>query len=449
MRFEEIRTQLQNRPMSRYQVLAVAIGVLVNMMDGFDLLAISFAGPAIDREWMLGPERLGELFSAGLLGMAFGAFGLSWLADVYGRRTATLINLTAMTIGMTVAAFSTSFYMLLAARAVTGLGVGAMTAAIGSLVYEFSSKQRREVSLGFVTGAFPFGTIVGGIVSVWLLTIGWRAVFGFGAVLSALLIPVVYFRLPESLDFLLGKQPRNALSRANRELGKLGFEPLTELPAKKIVTDSERGSLLDVVRPPVLISAMLACLGYFGFMVSQYFILNWMPRLMVDAGYTDAGAISFSIITNIGAIIGCAVVGIFTARWGVRTVTVTMLVIMAAAIAAFGTLPLEAVGLIRTSSFFIGFAAFATAVGVFSIMASGFPPHVRGTGIGLSFTAGRFGSAVGAYLGGFLLAMGLERPELCVVLALPAIGAAIVMSFLAKRNSGATTLVGQPLPAES
>src|SRR5690606_27723929 len=175
MQFEGIRTQLQDRPMTRYQISAVAIAMLVHMTDGFDLLAISFAGPAIDREWMLGPERLGELFSAGLLGMAFGAFGLSWLADVYGRRTATLINLTAMTIGMTVAAFSTSFYMLLAARAVTGLGVGAMTAAIGSLVYEFSPKQRREGSLGFVTGAFPFGTIIGGIVSVWLLTIGWRA----------------------------------------------------------------------------------------------------------------------------------------------------------------------------------------------------------------------------------------------------------------------------------
>src|SRR5690606_12684342 len=156
-------------------------------------------------------------------------------------------------------------------------------------------------------------------------------------------------------------------------------------------------------------------------MASQYFILNWMPRLMVDAGYTDAGAISFSIITNIGAIVGCAVVGIFTAKWGVRMVTVTMLVITAVAIAAFGTPPLEAVGLIRTSSFFIGFASFAAAIGVFSIMASGFPAHVRATGIGLSFTAGRFGSAIGAYLGGFLLAIGFERPELCVILALPTI----------------------------
>ncbi len=443
MSFEEIRRVLAQRPMSAYQILAVAIGVLVNMIDGYDLLAISFAAPAIDREWQLGPERIGTLFSAGLLGMAFGAFGLSWLADVFGRRGATLINLGVMTAGMAFAAFAPSYAVLLVTRFVTGLGVGAMTAAIGSLVYEFAAHRRREVALGFVTGAFPFGTIIGGIVSVWLLEIDWRAVFGFGAVLSALLIPVVYLRLPESLDYLVGKQPPNALERINRELKRLGFAPLVALPDKSVINESADVSLLDVVRPPVLASTILACLGYFGFMVSQYFIINWMPSLMVDVGYTDAGAISFSIITNIGAIIGCAMVGIFTARWGVKIVTVAMLLIMSAAIAAFGTLPLDAVQLIRTSSFFIGFASFATAVGVFSIMAAGYPPHVRGTGIGLSFTAGRFGSTCGAYLGGVLLAAGFSRPDLCVILSLPAVGAAVVMAVLAKRN-GISSPVSAP-----
>lgn len=445
MQFDEIKDRLLNRPMSTYQITAVAIGVLVNMMDGFDLLAISFAGPAIDREWMLGPERLGELFSAGLLAMAVGAFGLSWLADVYGRRTATLINLSTMTVGMTLAAFATTFSMLLTARVLTGLGVGAMTAAIGSLVYEFASKRRREVALGFVTGAFPFGTIIGGMISVWLLSIGWRAVFAFGAVLTVLLMPLVYWRLPESLDFLLGKQPKNALRRANRELERLGMERLTELPPRVVASTSESASLLDVIRPPVLASTVLACLGYLGFMISQYFILNWMPSLMVRAGFTDAGAISFSIVTNIGAIVGCAAVGFFTARWGVRIVTVSMLLIMAAAIAAFGSLPLDAVTLIRTSAFFIGFAAFATAVGIFSIMASGFPAHVRGTGIGMAFTAGRFGAACGAYLGGYFLALGLERPELCVVLALPAVASAIVMHFLARQNATSAVPIAQPV----
>jgi len=449
MQYEDIKTRLLERPMAFYQILAVAIGVLVNMMDGFDLLAISFAGPAIDREWMIGEERLGALFSIGLIGMASGALGLSWISDVVGRRTGTMINLTVMSTGMAIASFAPSFDVLFVARFITGLGIGAMTASIGSLVYELASKKRREISLGFVTAAFPVGTLLGGwLAREWLLSIDWRAIFAFGAVLSFALIPIVYSLMPESFDYLLGKQPKNALERANRQLGKIGLEPLAVLPAKTEVVISENASLTDVIRPPVLMSAVLACLGYFGFMTSQYFILNWMPALMVEEGFTDAGAIGFAMVRDAGAIIGCLVVGMITAKLGVRPVTVGLLLIMAAAIAAFGTLPLDAVQLIRTSAFFIGFAAFATAVGIFSIMASGYPSHVRSTGIGVAFTAGRLGAATGAYLGGFFWeVVGLDRGWLCVVLAIPGVIAAVLVGTLAKRNFGsAMSGITQPVP---
>jgi len=449
MQYERIRRQLLERPMTFYQILAVGIGVVVNMMDGYDLLSISFASSAIDREWLIGDERIGRLFGIGLFGMACGAFGLSWISDVVGRRTGTVVNLVMMSIGMTIAAFSASFGVLMAARFLTGLGIGAMTASIGSLVFELAPKKRREISLGFVTAAFPVGTLAGGwIAANVLLDIDWRAVFGFGAVLSVLLIPLVWFLLPESFDYLLGKQPRNALERANRQLGKLGLEKLGELPPKSAVTPTDGTSLLDVLRQPVLTSAILACLGYFGFMTSQYFILNWMPRIMVQEGFTDAGAIGFGLIRDIGAIIGCLVVGTVTARLGVRPVTVGLLLILAAAIAAFGTLPLDAVQAIRISSFFIGFAAFATAVGIFSIMASGYPAHVRATGIGVAFTAGRLGATAGGYFGGFFLDVaGLDRAGVCVVLAIPAVIAAVIVGQLAKRNFGAAP-PARPIPTE-
>lgn len=86
MQYAEIKTQLLERPMTMFQIMAVAIGVMVNMMDGYDLLSISFAGPAIGREWDIGATQLGVLFSIGLIGMACGALGLSWLSDVLGRR---------------------------------------------------------------------------------------------------------------------------------------------------------------------------------------------------------------------------------------------------------------------------------------------------------------------------------------------------------------------------
>jgi MFS transporter, AAHS family, vanillate permease len=450
MQYKDIKTRLLEQPMTVTQILAVTIGVAVNMMDGYDLLAISFAGPAIDREWMLGPERLGALFSIGLIGMASGALGLSWLSDVVGRRTGTMINLAVMATGMTIASLAPSFDALFIARFIAGLGIGAMTASIGSLVYELASKKRREMSLGFITAAFPVGTLLGGwLAREWLLAIDWRAIFAFGAITSALLIPLVWFRLPESFDYLLGRQPKNALARANRQLRKIGLEPLAALPARTEVVISEAALLTDVIRPPVLTSAVLACLGYFGFMTSQYFILNWMPTLMVNEGFTDSGAIGFALIRDIGAIIGCLVVGAVTAKLGVRPVTVALLLIMAAAIAAFGTLPLDAVQLIRTSAFFVGFAAFATAVGIFSIMASGYPSHVRSTGIGVAFTAGRLGAATGAYLGGFFWeVVGLDRAALCVVLSIPAVIAAAIVGALAKRNFGGTVpvMVAQPVP---
>jgi predicted MFS family arabinose efflux permease len=449
VQYDDLKTQLLERPMTLYQVLAVAIGVMVNMMDGFDLLSISFAGPAIDREWQIGEERLGALFSIGLFGMASGALGLSWISDVAGRRTGTMINLAVMSTGMTIAAFAPSFGVLFVARFITGLGIGAMTASIGSLVFELASKKRREISLGFVTAAFPVGTLLGGwLAREWLLAIDWRAIFAFGAVLSFALIPLVYALLPESFDYLLGRQPKNALERTNRQLGKIGLEPLEALPPRSEVETSGNVLLMDMVRPPVLMSAVLACLGYFGFMTSQYFILNWMPALMVNEGFTDSGAIGFALIRDIGAVIGCLIVGTFTAKLGVRPVTVGLLLIMAAAIAAFGTLPLDAVQLIRTSSFFVGFAAFATAVGIFSIIASGYPSHVRSTGIGVAFTAGRLGAATGAYLGGFFWeVIGLDRAALCVVLSIPAVVAAFLVGMLAKRNFGGTLSgVAQPVP---
>ena len=146
---------------------------------------------------------------------------------------------------------------------------------------------------------------------------------------------------------------------------------------------------------------------------------------------------------NGGAICGCAVMGFLTAKWGVRFMTVLMLLVMSGSIAAFGMLPIDAVGLIRSASFFIGFASFATAVGIFSIMASGFPTHVRSTGIGFAFTAGRLGAAVGAYLGGFFLSLGLVRPQLCLVLAVPGVIAAVIVGILAKRNRGAPEAAGR------
>jgi MFS family permease len=88
----DARTLLRESPMSAFQIMVVVICTLLNMIDGFDVLAISFTAPVIAKEWGVAPATLGILLSAGLAGMALGSLALSPLADLMGRRGVIVVS---------------------------------------------------------------------------------------------------------------------------------------------------------------------------------------------------------------------------------------------------------------------------------------------------------------------------------------------------------------------
>src|SRR5690348_5243434 len=94
------------RALAKTAWVVVAICTIINMLDGFDVLAISFAAPEVAREWGLKPTELGLLFSAGLAGMTLGALALSPLADMLGRRTILLACLFVISIAMILSAYA-------------------------------------------------------------------------------------------------------------------------------------------------------------------------------------------------------------------------------------------------------------------------------------------------------------------------------------------------------
>ncbi|MEJ0007595.1 MAG: hypothetical protein WDM77_14825 [Steroidobacteraceae bacterium] len=66
------------------QILVITLCVAINMLDGFDILALSLISPTLSREWQLTSKPLGLLFSAGLVGTAVGGFLLSAIAGYLG-----------------------------------------------------------------------------------------------------------------------------------------------------------------------------------------------------------------------------------------------------------------------------------------------------------------------------------------------------------------------------
>jgi AAHS family 4-hydroxybenzoate transporter-like MFS transporter len=68
----------------------VLLTFLVQLADGYDLAAMSYAAPALIRAWHINPSKLGPLFSANLVGMLFGAPVLDYWGGRFGRRRAII-----------------------------------------------------------------------------------------------------------------------------------------------------------------------------------------------------------------------------------------------------------------------------------------------------------------------------------------------------------------------
>ena len=422
-------TPVREARMGTYAIVIVALCVGINMIDGYDILAVAYTSPAFAREWALGPERIGFLLSAGLAGIGLGALVFSFVADTIGRRPVILICITLMTVGMVSTAFSESLTFMACCRVLTGLGIGGMAPAAGTLAMEYSPPSRRTLSVALVVIGYPVGATLGGYVANALLAhLGWRSVFAFGGLLSLLLMPLLVWRMPESLEFLTDRQPRNALAKINRYRARLGLEAAMALPA---ASDGARtnGRLGDLARPPLLRATIVLCVAYAFFMFSFYFILNWATKLITDMGLADAAGVSISTLMNLGGIAGGLLLGLLSMRVPLKGLAIGVVLLMSVAIASFGSLPAD-VMLLGAASIVLGFVMWAGSASAYSMIALSYPPRVRASGIGLVITVGRAGSMLGPYTAGVLLEAGMGRGELTLLLAVPAALCAVLFAFV-------------------
>lgn len=217
--------------MSALQIAAVMVSMLLLGIDGFDVLAISFAAPGITAEWGIDRGALGVVLLMELIGMSLGSLCLGAVADRFGRRPTILGCLALMSTGVFMVTRVTTIPELELWRVTTGVGIGGLLAVYNAVAAEFSNLRRRDLSVSVMAVGYPVGAILGGlIVAQFLQTQGWRAVFYFGAAVSAIAIPLVWVLIPESIEWLTDKQPTGAQLRINRTLRRMGHPVSVSLP---------------------------------------------------------------------------------------------------------------------------------------------------------------------------------------------------------------------------
>jgi benzoate transport len=422
------REIIDRSPMTTAQIVVVALTVFMNGMDGFDVLSIAFASPGIAREWGIAQTALGVVLSMELIGMAFGSILLGGVADKIGRRPTLLACTLVMVVGMLGATTAATPVQLSIWRVFTGLGIGGMLSAINAVVAEFSNKRWRSLCISIMVIGYPLGGTFGGMLASRLLaTHDWRAVFYLGAGATAVLIPTVFFLMPESLHWLTRAQPANALQRANAALAKLGHPSVTSLP---VVQESDRRkSVGDIFSPALAAVTLMVTAAYFFHIITFYFILKWTPKIVADMGFAASAAGGILTWANFGGALGGAVFGVLTARIGLKPLSIGILVLSAVGVALFGRTPPE-LGTMAYLAAIAGFFGNAGVSGLYSIAAYAFPTHVRATGTGFVIGVGRGGAVLSPILAGFLLDSGFVLPTVAMVMAAGSLIGAIVLAFV-------------------
>lgn len=424
------RAVIQREPMSRFQWGIVATMIGLNALDGFDVLSISFASPGIAAEWGIDRAALGVVLSMELIGMAAGSLLLGGLADRAGRRATILLCLVMMTIGMLGAASAGSVGVLSAWRVLTGLGIGGMLAATNAAVAEAANDRRRALAVVLMAAGYPLGTIIGGMVSAVLLAhFDWRAVFLFGAAASTLFVPIVLYCAPESIAFLMHRRPADALQRVNRILRRMRHAPVDALPPADAAPD--KVPLVALFAPALRRSTILLTLAYLAHIMTFYFILKWIPKIVTDMGFAPSTAAGVLVWASIGGASGSLLLGLLTARLPLLRLTIVAMLASAILVAVFGAGQGSLTGLSAVAAL-AGFATNAGVVGLYALIAQSFPTAVRATATGVVIGVGRGGSALAPALAGLLFSLGYALQSVALLMGLGSIVAALALFGLTR-----------------
>ncbi len=425
------RQVIEQTPMGVRQWIAVALMIALNALDGFDVLSSAFAAPGIAKEWGIQRDALGVVLSMELIGMGFGSILLGGAADRFGRRPTILACLVIMTSGMWLATTSQSPSGLALWRFVTGLGIGGMLAAINAVTAEMSSLRGRSVAMALMVIGYPLGATIGGIIAGSLLKGGdWRLVFEFGAIATAVFIPLIYFFVPETPDYYVTRREGNALDKVNASLRKLALPLATIMPPAPALAD--KPGLLDIFKPGLLRTTVLLTLGYSFHAGTFYYILKWSPKIVADFGYSQPEAASVLVWANIGGALGGAMFGFVMHRFGLKWPTIVMLLAGTVGVIVFG-LGRDTLEGWKIAVFCTGFLSNSSIVGFYSLFAKGFPTHVRATGTGFAIGAGRIGAAGSPILAGVLFTQaGFDLLGVSVIMAMGSLIAALLLLMLRK-----------------
>lgn len=378
------------------------------LLDGFDLVVLGVAIPSMmeDTRWNFGAAEATLVSTSGLVGMMLGALIISFLTDKFGRRRVLMLAVTLFSIFTFFLAFTNSVALFVILRFLAGAGLGGALPTAIALVTEFRGATKSgSASTTLMTG-YHVGAVATAFLGIVMIEpLGWHSLFIAGALPALVLVPAMYFLLPESPQYL---KTVGRVDEAKAIAAQFNI-PLEDELGEKHAAEIENNNTMKVLLGPTFRRNTLAIWGtsFMGLLL-VYGMNTWLPQIMRDADYDLGNSLAFLMVLNIGAVVGLLISGRIADKYSPRKTSLVWFVASAVFLALLAVkLPLIALYIMI---FLTGVFVFSSQVLVYGFVGENHPSSVRASAMGLSAGVGRLGAISGPMLGGLLVAQGLAYP---------------------------------------
>ncbi|MCY1492293.1 3-(3-hydroxy-phenyl)propionate transporter [compost metagenome] len=380
--------------------LTILLCFIVALIEGLDLQSAGIAAAGIRAAFNLDPTMMGWMFSSSIIGLLPGAFLGGCIADRIGRKKVLVAAVILFGVFSLWTAYAGSLNSLLAARFLTGLGLGAALPNLIALCAEAVEEHQRSTAISIMYCGVPLGGAAAALVGM-AAGEAWQWVFIVGGIAPLAIAPLMLLMLPESTAF---SRQQDAASQGR---------------------PSTVAALCGEGRTRVTLSLWVS---YFFTLTVMYMLLNWLPSLLLGLGFSKPQAGLVQMIFNIGGALGSLLGGVLLDRFRRTPVVLSIYTGLLLALAGIGLS--QSVVAMAAAGFAAGAFVMAAQLVLYALAPAYYPTLVRATGVGAAVAIGRLGSVSGPLAAGQILAAGAGSGGVLMAAAPGLLVAALVIVAL-------------------
>jgi AAHS family 4-hydroxybenzoate transporter-like MFS transporter len=428
--------------LARPQIMIAVYLCTLMFLEGYDMQTLSFAAPAILREWGVSKAEFGPVLSAHLSGYLAGAILLSFLGDRLGRRNVIIAGVAIFSIFTFLAGLAATPLELGIFRVIAGFGLGGSIPTGIALAAEYMPSRIRATTIGLMFVGYNLGAAAGGfIASATIGAYGWQSVFFIGGIGALPMLLLLILTLPESARFLIvsGAPAAKIAAIVKRLRPALDVSGITHYLAGEEHRKVAMSSLVSEGRTAMTLLLWAAMITSF---TGHYVLTAWMPTILTEDGMSDAAANSAMGFFQLGGAIGSLLIAVLLDWVGIRIVAITFLLAMPVTVLLGFDM---GYGVLVANMLVGGIAVLGGQIGLNALCGTIYPTYMRATGAGWALGIGRFGAMAGPVVGGYLLEHGFMRPSVLFFTSIPFLFCAAALYGLipAKRASDARNAEGE------